>query len=323
MNKVVEIKNLSKIYKIKDNKTFLDYFKFSKKQIFYALEDIDIEIQEGESVALLGLNGAGKSTLIKCIVGLLKPDKGSVRVLNKTPQKDQKALNFEISVVFGQRSQLRWDLSVKESYDLIKEMYEVSDKDYKEKLDILEDYLNLSEIINKPVRTLSLGQKMRSELGAALIYNPKLLILDEPTIGLDVFSKEQIIKLLIYLKSKGVTILLTTHDILEVDKLCDRIIILKNGEKIIDASKREFISKEKIGRVMKVYCSKNINLKDFEIKENIEIDKNEISFININSDEIPKYIEKVNLKYEIIDVKINDLNFEDVFKSVFKENEYV
>ena len=161
MNKVVEIKNLSKIYKIKDNKTFLDYFKFSKKQIFYALEDIDIEIQEGESVALLGLNGAGKSTLIKCIVGLLKPDKGSVRVLNKTPQKDQKALNFEISVVFGQRSQLRWDLSVKESYDLIKEMYEVSDKDYKEKLDILEDYLNLSEIINKPVRTLSLGQKMR------------------------------------------------------------------------------------------------------------------------------------------------------------------
>lgn len=202
-----------------------------------AVDDISFTIEKGEIVGYIGSNGAGKSTTIKMMTGILNPTEGECLVDGINPSKNRKENAQNIGVVFGQRTQLWWDLPLSESFTILKEIYDVSDEDYQERLAFLNRVLELNEFFDRPVRTLSLGQRMRADLGAALLHNPKVLYLDEPTIGLDLVVKDNIRQAIREINEKyQTTVILTTHDIEDIEELCNRIIIIDEGKKIYDGS---------------------------------------------------------------------------------------
>jgi ABC-2 type transport system ATP-binding protein len=231
----VELRNVTKTYKVRKVTKFADYFTKSGDNLIRAVDDVSFTIKRGEFVALAGINGAGKSTLVKMMTGILLPTAGDVRIFGLPPHKNRRKINLQIAAVFGQRTQLRWDVSVAESYKLLKEMYGVSDADYRGTVENLGKLLGIAEYFDQPVRTLSLGQKMKAELGAALLHKPKILFLDEPTIGMDIFSKEKIIDFLVDLKqNEDITLILTTHDIDDMERICDRLILVEKGKVLVD-----------------------------------------------------------------------------------------
>ncbi|WP_339845520.1 ATP-binding cassette domain-containing protein [Paenibacillus sp. FSL W7-1088] len=202
-----------------------------------AVRDITFSIKEGEAVGYLGPNGAGKSTMIKMMTGILVPTSGELRVLGLTPHEARQHNSQHIGVVFGQRSQLWWDLPVRDSFDLHKYIYKLSDSTYQKNLNYYSNLLALSSFIEKPVRQLSLGQRMRVEIAMALLHDPKILFLDEPTIGLDVIAKEQIREFLRMInREKKVSIVLTTHDMKDIEEICHRMIVVNKGNMVYDGS---------------------------------------------------------------------------------------
>ena len=208
-----------------------------EKEVKVAVDDISFSIGKGEIVGYIGSNGAGKSTTIKMMTGILVPTKGECRVNGIDPNKKRKMNASNIGVVFGQRTQLWWDLPLSESFTILKEIYSVSDEEYKERMEFLNRVLELDTFFHKSVRTLSLGQRMRADLGAALLHNPKVLYLDEPTIGLDLVVKDNIRKAIKEINEKyDTTVVLTTHDIGDIEELCSRIIIIDEGKLIYDGS---------------------------------------------------------------------------------------
>jgi len=200
-----------------------------------AVDDISFSIEPGEMVGYIGPNGAGKSTSVKILTGILTPTAGEVRANGFIPYKQRMAYAATIGAVFGQRTQLWWDIPVVESFRLLKEIYEVSDSDYQSRLGRFDEILGLNEYMEKPVRKLSLGQRMRCDMAAALIHNPPLLFLDEPTIGLDLLAKEAIRKFLKEINQEfGTTMLLTTHDLADIEELCDRLMLIDHGRILFD-----------------------------------------------------------------------------------------
>lgn len=239
MSAIIQAKSLCKQYRTYDRRegvlgSLKDLVKREYRWIA-AVDDISLEVEEGEILGYIGPNGAGKSTSIKMLTGILKPSSGEISVWGYHPFRDRKAYTKHIGVVFGQRTQLWWDIAVRESFKLLAKIYEVSDSDYQERIARLTDILGLEELLRTPVRKLSLGQRMRCDLAASLIHNPKVLFLDEPTIGLDAVAKEGIRKFLRQVnKEFGTTILLTTHDLREIEELCQRILVLDKGKIIYD-----------------------------------------------------------------------------------------
>ena len=201
-----------------------------------AVDALDLSITGGELVALIGPNGAGKSTTVKMLTGILAPTAGELSVLGRDPHRARKAHVREIGVVFGQRTQLWWDLAVVEAYTLLASIFEVPREVYDQRLRRLDDLLGLGPLLRTPVRELSLGQRMRCELGAALLHGPKILFLDEPTIGLDVAVKHRVRDFVRTLSQDGTTVLLTTHDLSDVEALCQRIVLLDRGRVLFDGT---------------------------------------------------------------------------------------
>jgi ABC-2 type transport system ATP-binding protein len=202
-----------------------------------ALDSISFEIQKGELVGYIGPNGAGKSTTVKLLSGILTPDGGKIEVLGKNPWKHRQEIVQEIGVVFGQRTQIWWDLPVIESFTLLKEIYRIKPANYKQSLDYLVSTLDLSHLLHIPVRQLSLGQRMRCDIAASLLHSPSILFLDEPTIGLDAVSKLAVRDCIRQLnKEQKVTILLTTHDMDDIESLCTRVLLLNEGRIFLDGS---------------------------------------------------------------------------------------
>lgn len=211
---------------------------FTKEKVTkVAVDDVSLAIQKGEIVGYIGSNGAGKSTTIKMMSGILTPTSGTCVVNGLEPYRNRKKNAKNIGVVFGQRTQLWWDLPLSETYTVLKEIYDVSDQDYQERMNFFEEVLGLQEFIHSTVRTLSLGQRMRADLAAALLHNPKVLFLDEPTIGLDVVVKDKIRQAIREINAAyDTTVLLTTHDLNDIEQLCRRIIIIDAGKKIYDST---------------------------------------------------------------------------------------
>ena len=217
----------------------------------HVLKNVNLTIGDGEVIGLLGPNGAGKSTVIKMLTGILTPTSGQCVINGKIPQKDRKNYVRDIGVVFGQRTQLWWDLPLSESFTILKEIYDVSDEAYNEKMQFLNRVLGLDEFFSQPVRSLSLGQRMRADLGAALLHNPPVLYLDEPTIGLDIVVKDNIRAAIKEINEKyHTTVVLTTHDIQDIEELCSRILIIDKGKLIYDGSLADL--KDKYGTTRKV-----------------------------------------------------------------------
>ncbi|MEO1088915.1 MAG: ATP-binding cassette domain-containing protein, partial [Acidobacteriota bacterium] len=214
-----------------------------------AVQDLSFEIGKGEMVAYIGPNGAGKSTTVKMLVGILVPSAGTIEVAGLVPHEHRKENALRIGVVFGQRTRLWWDIPVRDSFALIRHMYQVPEATYAKNLELFREVLELDSWFDTPVRQLSLGQRMRADLSIALLHDPEILFLDEPTIGLDVEVKENIRELVRTLnRRRGTTVVLTTHDISDVEKLCDRVLVIDKGRLMFDGSlerlKREYGGEE-------------------------------------------------------------------------------
>lgn len=200
-----------------------------------AVEDISFAIRAGEAVGYLGPNGAGKSTMIKMMTGILVPTDGKLTVLGRVPHAERMTNAREIGVVFGQRSQLWWDLPVRDSFDLHRRIYDIPERRYRDNLEHLCAMLGMDVYLDRPVRQLSLGQRMRAEIAMALLHDPKILFLDEPTIGLDVVAKDAVRKFLSEVnRERGVTIILTTHDLQDIEEICPRLIMVDDGRLLFD-----------------------------------------------------------------------------------------
>lgn len=210
-----------------------------------AVEDLSVSIEKGELVGYIGKNGAGKSTTIKMLSGILTPTSGTILTDGRVPSENRKENAGNIGVVFGQRTQLNWDLPMVDSFQLYRRMYHIPDKEFQENVDMYTELLGMGEFLKKPVRQLSLGQKMRAEIAVSLLHNPGILYLDEPTIGLDVVVKERIRSFIRELnKERRTTVILTTHDMKDIEEICSRIIMIDQGKLVLDLPMKEFRKQE-------------------------------------------------------------------------------
>lgn len=237
---VITIQHLSKEYTTfrSDHRAgFLTRLWSRERQVTRAIDDLSLTVNEGQVLGLLGSNGAGKTTLIKCLTGVLTPDRGDVEVLGFKPYQERKSYTRHIGLVMGQKSLLLWDVPVVESLKLYRDIYEVSQPQFEQRLAEFTELLDLGAILDTPVRKLSLGQRMRAEFVAALLHHPSVIFLDEPTIGLDVLVKDRIRRFLTAINKKyGTTIVITTHDMRDVEALCSRVLLLERGHLTYDGT---------------------------------------------------------------------------------------
>lgn len=251
---MIEVSHISKSFRIAKRNPGL---KQAAKALFHreyeevnALHDISFTIEEGEMVGYIGPNGAGKSSTIKILSGILLPDSGTALINGRIPWKERKAHVREIGVVFGQRSQLWWDVPAADSFELLKDIYEIPTSEYHDTLEELTLLLNLAELLKTPVRQLSLGQRMRCEIAASLIHRPKILFLDEPTIGLDAVSKLAVRSFIHKLnQTHKTTVILTTHDMQDIEALAKRVLLIGKGQILMDDS-FEHVSRRFAGRTL-------------------------------------------------------------------------
>ncbi|GHU37837.1 ABC transporter ATP-binding protein [Bacilli bacterium] len=265
-------------------------------ETFEAVKDLNFEIPKGEIFGFIGANGAGKSTTIKILTGILTPTSGACLINGKNPQKNRTAYVKDIGVVFGQRTQLWWDLALQETYSVLKEIYDISDSAFHKRMAFLNEVLDLNAFIKDPVRTLSLGQRMRADIAASLLHNPKVLFLDEPTIGLDVAVKDNIRKAIKQInQEEQTTILLTTHDLNDIELLCDRIFMIDRGQEIFDGSVTQL--KQRFGKIHEVR---------FDMTRQDDVDK--LNYQDLFSDlEVRKEGTQVTVQFDASKIAIPDL----------------
>jgi ABC-2 type transport system ATP-binding protein len=326
----IDVKQLRKEFKVQQSRGGLkgaiqDLFRREYKEI-RAVKDISFQIPKGEICGYIGENGAGKSTTIKMLTGILVPTSGEIRVNGFVPYKDRETFVSGIGVVFGQRSQLWWDIGVIESFQLLKKVYRVSEKDFKERLDELVQRLQLQELLASPVRKLSLGQRMRCELAASLLHNPSILFLDEPTIGLDIMVKTEIREFLKSLNRRyETTILLTTHDLQDIEALCSRVIMLDDGRIIYDGSLEELKAKWGKGKEVFLQFEQAVTLSRLqELTAGLEVAwqlENELTakvFIPQNRANVSEVLSRVVGVLDIQDIKIVETQTDDVVREIYK-----
>lgn len=247
---LIEVNDICKEFKVyKRQKGIVNNVKsllIRNYEIKNAVDHISFSVDQGEMVGYIGANGAGKSTTIKMLSGILVPSSGTILVDGIAPYENRKKNAFHIGVVFGQRSQLNWDLPMEDTFELYKKMYKVEDNVYRRNVDMFVELMEMQDFIRKPVRQLSLGQKMRAEIAIALLHNPKILYLDEPTIGLDVLVKDRIRKFIRELNAeRKTTIILTTHDMNDIEQICGRILMIDKGKLLSDSSLEAFKEKNR------------------------------------------------------------------------------
>ena len=323
--KVIEVKNLSKSFKVKiKEKGFKGSLKSiikPKYKIIKAVNDISFDVEEGEMIAFIGPNGAGKSTTIKMLTGILYKNEGDIKVLNLDPSKDRKKLAYKIGTVFGQKEQLWMHLTPMDNFKFFAAIYDIPEKEAEERIEELSNLFEMESFINTPVRNLSLGQRIRSEIVASLIHKPKILFLDEPTIGLDPVVKENIRKLIKKMnKEYNTTIFLTSHDVLDIEKLCKRVIIVNNGRIVMDDTmnnlKYHYLNK----KIVEVKSKEKIDFNDEDgitiLKEKETNLKLEIDTRKKNLSDVLKLIDPEN----IIDINISNTPLEQIISEIYKDN---
>lgn len=322
---IISVRHISKKFKISKREAGLknaikSFFKREYK-IINSLEDINFSIKKGEIVGYIGPNGAGKSTTIKIMCGILVPTSGECIVNGFVPWKDRKKYVKNIGVVFGQRSGLWWDVPPIDSFELLKDIYEIPQEEYEKKLSELKEYLNLEDILNIPTRQLSLGQRMRCEIASALLHNPKILFLDEPTIGLDAVSKLSLRKCIKQINEKtNVTIILTTHDMQDIEALTERIILIGKGKILYDGSLDEIKNKYNKNRKMNIkfkYTEHKIDLPNAKILDQTEESASII--LKHNDESIPDILNKLTSQVEVVDMNIEEMSTDDIIAKLYNE----
>ncbi|HEY2493747.1 MAG TPA: ATP-binding cassette domain-containing protein [Paenibacillus sp.] len=322
---MIHVEEISKEYKqFKRSSGVIGSMKnlFSREHtLLKAVNQISFSIDKGEAVGYLGPNGAGKSTMIKMLTGILVPTSGTVTVNNLVPHKHRKEIAKRVGIVFGQRSQLWWDLPVQDSFELHRRIYNIQDTDYRKNMNIFLELLNLKEFITQPVRQLSLGQRMRAEIGLALLHNPDILFLDEPTIGLDVIAKDNIRSFIKQMnREHKVSILLTTHDLKDIEEICPRMLIVNKGELIFDGTVDQLKSNLSPGKIITIEFEFNPGddvelehaeqIADHGIRKIFKIDKGLDSAID--------FVQSVSKRYPIKDFSLQDSDIEDIIRMYYR-----
>lgn len=329
MNTAIKINNLSKTFIARD--TFPGIFGsikglfFAKNRELVAIKDLSFEIVAGERVAFIGPNGAGKSTTIKMLTGILHPSSGNVEVLGLIPWKDRHALGYQIGTVFGQRTQLWYHLPSSDTFDLLSKIYEIDPQIYKDRLQELISLFEIEHLLYKPVRQLSLGERMRCEIVASLLHKPKILFLDEPTIGLDINAKLMIRGLLNRLsKDHGTTLFLTSHDTADIEQVCDRVIVLDKGLIITDSSLKDLkktYMKKKILTLVMDEEHLSLNLSGIKVLENAH--HHFICEVDVSSTPIDRVIQEALTLTTLKDITIEDPSMEEVIRLLYGTNRNV
>ncbi|NSX79613.1 ABC transporter ATP-binding protein, partial [Streptococcus pyogenes] len=276
-------------------------------------------------LGFIGANGAGKSTTIKMLTGILKPTSGYCRINGKIPQDNRQDYVKDIGVVFGQRTQLWWDLALQETYAVLKEIYDVPEKDFRKRMDFLNEVLELNEFIKDPVRTLSLGQRMRADIAASLLHNPKVLFLDEPTIGLDVSVKDNIRRAITQInQEEETTILLTTHDLSDIEQLCDRIIMIDKGQEIFDGTVTQL--KQTFGKMkslsFELEAGQEEVVSQFLGLPDITVERHELTLeIQYDSSryQTADVIQRTMADFVVRDLKMTDADIEDIIRRFYRK----
>lgn len=322
----IEVKDISKQFKVSSRnsglKNALKSFIKREYVIVDAVKDINFSIEKGEIVGYIGPNGAGKSTTIKMLSGILTPTSGTIKVNKFNPIKDRKEYVQNIGVVFGQKSQLAWDIPAEDTFDLLCDIYKLNKAEYEETKSMLIKLLKITEIVKKPVRSLSLGERMRCEIAASLIHKPSILFLDEPTIGLDAVSKKIVRDFIKKInKEQNVTVILTTHDMTDIEALAKRIILIGKGHILYDGSlnelKHDFGSYKEITIYTKDKCSVK---KTGIISQTKEGDK--IKFvIDSNIITISDFISYISKKLNIQDIEIDNESIDNVILKMYENYE--
>jgi ABC-2 type transport system ATP-binding protein len=321
---MISVAEVSKAYKISQRAKGLpgqiaNLFapKYKTKQ---AVDRISFDIQEGEIVGFIGANGAGKSTTIKMLSGILYPDSGTIRAAGRVPYRQRKEYVAGIGVVFGQKTQLSWDLPVRDSFELLKHIYRIPQADYARNLSAFIELLDMESFIDQPARQLSLGQRMRSDIAAALLHSPALVFLDEPTIGLDVVAKERIREFILRInKERGVTVILTSHDLRDIEKTCGRIIIIDQGRKIYEGGVEGVKSAYGAERMLTVEFAQRYEIGPMEGVRVEDREGNKKSFSFRGEDASMKELIRHLLDgYEVIDLTISEPEIETVVKNIYQ-----
>lgn len=319
---VIEVKNLRKQFKsVKKQKGLKGAFKAlvkPEKKLVTAVDDISFSIERGEIVGYIGPNGAGKSTTVKMMSGILRPTSGEILVNGINPVKDRKSVVKHLGVVFGQRTQLYWDLRLGESFELLKRVYDVPDDVFEENMAMMEKILDLKSIVDTPVRQLSLGQRMRGDLAAAMLHSPDVLFLDEPTIGLDVDAKHAIREFIKEInRTRRTTIILTTHDLGDIQELCQRIIIINKGKVIEDGSLDELIDRIAPFRqlVVDFYSAQRIEHPKAEIVSS-EGARTVYRFMK-NETTAAALIEDIGKQAKIKDIRLEEASIDDIIRAAY------
>ena len=320
----IEVKNIFKDFKVNKRSAgipgMIANMFVPKFEIKKAVKDLSFTIEKGEMVGFIGPNGAGKSSTIKMLSGILCPDKGSITVGGFVPYKQRKSYVGNIGVVFGQKSQLQWDLPVIDSFELLRAIYRIPEKKYKRNLERFTEMLDMKSFINQPVRQLSLGQRMRSDIVASLLHSPEIVFFDEPTIGVDIIGKETIRSFIKELNEQDkVTMIFTTHDMQDIEQTCKRIIIIDKGSLMYDGSLQEI--RNKYGTTRRLIAEFNEETKIEPIKnviiEDLKDRKASFTFDN-NIVDVNKLMHEVLEKYSVHDVTVAEPEIESIIQKIYK-----
>ena len=321
---MIEFKNISKTYKVAVREGGM---KNAMKSLFtrnyktiHALDDVSFQIGEGEMVGYIGPNGAGKSTTIKIMCGILTPDSGQCVIDGRIPYKERIAHVQQIGVVFGQRSQLWWDVPVIDSFELIKDIYRIDDKTYRRNLNDLTDLLAMGDLLKTPTRNLSLGQRMRCEIVASLLHDPKILFLDEPTIGLDAVSKISIRKFIKQVnEDRKTTVVLTTHDMQDIEALTERVILIGKGKILLDGKYNELRKRASNDKTLDIEYSGTIPALHESMKF-IKAQEAQMT-ISLNPDimSVSEAISYLASHTTLMDVSVSDISAEQMVAELYKE----
>jgi len=325
---MITLENVSKTYKVAcRQKGLWGAFKslFNRKyKTIEALKNVSFTINEGEIVGYIGPNGAGKSTTIKIMTGIISPTSGECQINGYNPFKDRQKYVRDIGAVFGQRSNLAWDVPVIDSYELLRDIYKIPKEEYEKNLNNLVTKLDLNGLLNLPLRQLSLGQRMRCEIAGALLHSPKILFLDEPTIGLDSISKLQVREFIKTMnKETKLTVILTTHDMNDIDALTNRIILIGKGQKLYDGSFEAIKQEYSKSVLVTVQMAEVYDKVEVDGYETLSINGKEVVLKNLQNVEFSyvKLVQNLEKHYKIVDISTKALELEEVIYNLYKEYE--
>ncbi len=324
---VVQVRNLTKIFRgYRREEGLAAALKSLVRRVsteIVAVSDVTFAIQPGEMVGYIGANGAGKSTTIKMLTGILTPSAGELACNGFVPYRDRTRYVATIGVVFGQRTQLWWDIAVVESFRLLKEIYGLSDSEYRERMDLFDRILGISAYLHQPVRKLSLGERMRCDLAASLLHRPPLLFLDEPTIGLDVVAKASVREFLQEInRQEGTTVLLTTHDLSDIETLCRRVIVIDHGKLLFDGALSQLRDRmlpvtAVVFDVKTLPDRESLSVDGLAIREvgshryRVDVDRREMS---------PAVaVKEIVNRFDVADISIEEPQIEEVVKRIYRE----